>query len=367
MDQKVPFLDLRIIDDKVREDLLAAIDTIFQHGRLIMGPEVEELESRVATLCNRKYAVGMNSGTDALFLGLKSLGIGYGDEVITTSLSWIATANAIALTGATPVFADVRDDLNIDPASIKKLITSRTKAIVPVHYTGKVCQMPAILQLAEEYGLLVIEDAAQAFSARHHGRVAGSFGVMGVFSMNSMKVFAACGEAGMIVTDREDLYQKLVALRYNGTVNREECIEPSLNGRIDTIQAAILLRRLPDLEGVIEKRREIASWYDQQLAGLVETPKQAEGEWDVFYTYTIRANRRDELKEFLYQKRIETKIQHPYLMPQQPAYRDKVKEEFPNAERLVKQVLCIPNNEKITRYDVDYVVSSIQEFYKGGC
>jgi dTDP-4-amino-4,6-dideoxygalactose transaminase len=153
MDRKVPFLDLRIIDDKARQDLLAAIDTIFQHGRLIMGPEVEELESRVATLCNRKYAVGMNSGTDALFLGLKSLGIGSGDEVITTSLSWIATANAIAITGATPVFADVRDDLNIDPASIKKLITSRTKAIVPVHYTGKVCQMPAILQLAEEYGL----------------------------------------------------------------------------------------------------------------------------------------------------------------------------------------------------------------------
>lgn len=366
MERKIPFLDLRITDDNTREDLLAAVDAVFRHGRFIIGPEVQELEEQVAARCGRKYAVGMNSGTDALFLGLKSLGVGPEDEVITTSLSWIATANGIALTGATPVFADIRDDLNIDPASVQRLITSRTKVIVPVHYTGKICQMSALMQLAKEHGLLVVEDAAQAFNALHYGRKAGSFGIVSCFSMNPMKCFAACGEAGMVVTDSEDLYNRLIALRYNGTVNREECIEVSLNGRLDTLQAAILLRRLAGVDHIIQKRRMIASWYDEQLAGIVEIPEEAEGEEDVYYTYTIRADRRDELKEFLEGKGIETKIQHPYLMPEQAAYRGWTRGEFSNAQRLVKRILCIPANEKLGRADVDYVAASIREFYNGG-
>jgi dTDP-4-amino-4,6-dideoxygalactose transaminase len=363
MKKRVPFLDLRIDDSTSREGLLAAIDAVFRHGRFIIGPEVEELEKQVATRCGRKYAVGVNSGTDALFLGLKSLGIGPGDEVVTTSLSWIATANAIALTGATPVFADICDDLNIDPASVQRSITPRTKAIVSVHYTGKVCQMSVLIQIAEEHGLLVIEDAAQAFGARHHGREAGSFGVVACFSMNPMKVFAACGEAGMVVTNQEDIYNRLIALRYNGMIDREKCIEVSLNGRLDTLQAAILLKRLPYVDQIIQKRREIASWYDEQLAELVQIPKEAEGEWDVYYTYTIQADRRDELKAFLEAKGIETRIQHPYLMPEQPAYRDAARGHFPNAQRLVKRILCIPAHEKLTRADVDYVAACIHEFY----
>lgn len=365
MEERVPFLDLRIVDDTTRQDLLAAVDAVLRHGRFIIGPEVQELEKQVAARCGRKYAVGVNSGTDALFLGLKSLGIGPGDEVITTSLSWIATANAIALTGATLVFADIRDDLNIDPASVQKLITPRTRAIVPVHYTGKVCQMSALMQIADEHGLLVIEDAAQAFGAKYHGRKAGSFGVVACFSMNPMKVFAACGEAGMVVTDGEDICERLISLRYNGTVNREKCIEPSLNARLDTLQAAILLRRLAGVGGIVQRRREIAAWYNEQLAGVVKTPREADGEWDVYYTYTIRAVRRDELKAFLEGKGIETKIQHPYLMPEQPAYRDRARGKFPNARRLVKQILCIPANEKLTRADVDYVAACIREFYSG--
>lgn len=365
MEKRVPFLDLRIDDKPDREDLLAAVDTVFCHGRFIIGPEVPEVEKQVAASCGRKYAVGVNSGTDALFLGLKSVGIGPGDEVITTALSWISTANAIALTGATPVFADVRDDLNIDPAGVKKLISPRTKAVLPVHYTGKVCQMPALIRIAEEHGLLIIEDAAQAFAARHHGQAAGSFGVVACFSMNPMKVFAACGEAGMVVTDQEDIYHRLVSLRYNGTVDREKCVEVSLNGRLDTLQAAILLKRLPYVEQNIQKRREIAFQYGKQLAELVQVPREAEGEQDVYYTYTIQADRRDELKEFLEARGIETRIQHPYLMPEQPAYRDTARGQFPNAQRLVKRILCIPIHEKLTHADVDYVVACIRDFYGG--
>lgn len=362
---KVPFLDLRVIDQEERAELLAAVDTVLCHGRIVLGPEVQELEWEVAARCGRKYAVGVGSGTDALYVALRALEIGPGDEVVTTPLSFVATANAIALTGATPIFADIGDDLNLDPSTIEQVLSPRTKAIMPVHYTGKLCQMDPILRLAEERQLLVIEDASQAFGAAYQGRTAGAFGEIGCFSMNPMKVFAACGEAGMIVTDRDEMRDRIVALRYNGLVNREFCHDVSLNGRLDTLQAAILLQRLARVDGIIARRREIAGWYHAALAGLVGVPGEAPGYRDVYYTYTIRTDRRDELKAFLESRSIETRIQHPLLMPEQPVHRGKVKGEFPHAERLVRQVLCIPNNEKLTQPQVEYVAGSIKQFFCG--
>jgi len=359
----VRFLALEIDDEARLRRLLSAVERVLRHGRLVLGPEVQEFERCIAERCRRKYAVGVSSGSAALLLGLRSVGIGPGDEVITTSLSWIATANAIATTGATPVFADVGDDLNIDPASVRQLVTRRTKAILPVHWTGKVCRMTALTEIAEQHGLMVIEDAAQAFDASHHGRKAGSFGVVGCFSMNAMKVFAACGDAGMVVTDREDVYRRVLALRYNGTVNREECIEISLNERLDTLQAAILLQRLNDVEAIIAQRREVAGWYGEALKGVVEIPQEAPGERDTWYTYTIRAPRRDELKAFLESRGVETRIHHPFLMPEQPAHREGARGKFPNAQRLVGQVLCLPGTEKIRREEVDYVAACVREFY----
>ena len=168
--EKIPFFDLRIINQNEKNDILAAISTIFDHGRIILGPEVTELESRIAKFCNRKYGIGVGSGTSALFFALKSLGLGAGDEVITTAMSWIATANAIAITGATPIFADVSDDLNINPEAIEELIGPKTKAILPVHYTGKICKIDKILQLASKYNLKVIEDASQPPTERRPPR-----------------------------------------------------------------------------------------------------------------------------------------------------------------------------------------------------
>jgi dTDP-4-amino-4,6-dideoxygalactose transaminase len=359
MPTRIPFLDLRILDDEERRELLEAVDTVFRHGRLVMGPEVEELETQVARHCNRRYAVGVNSGTDALFLALKALGIGTGDEVITTSLSWIATANAIALTGATPVFADIRDDLNIDPGSIRRLITKRTKAILPVHYTGRICDMDELVRIADEHRIHLVEDAAQAFGARYRGKIAGEFGVVSCFSMNPMKVLAACGEAGMVLMDSKDLYERTVALRYNGTVNKETCIQPSLNGRLDTLQAAILLRRLPRVQSLIDKRRQIARWYDELLRGIVRVPEEADFEGGVYYTYTVQSDRRDELRAHLETRGIETKIQHPLLMPDQPAYRDGARGEFKNARKLQASVLCIPMHDKLTREDIEYVAEAV--------
>lgn len=362
---QIPFLDLRIEDESVRRELLAAIDRVFCHGRIVMGPEVAELERAMALRCQRVHAVGVNSGTDAVFLACKSLGLKAGDEVITTSLSWIATANGIALTGATPVFADIRDDLNIDPASVARLIGPRTRAILPVHYTGKICDMDALGRLAQEHHLPIIEDAAQAFGAVQHGRPAGSFGTLACFSMNAMKVFAAVGEAGAVLTDDVGLYDRLVTLRYNGTINRETCVEVGLNARMDTVQAAILLCRLRRVDDLIQKRRQIARWYQERLADVVTVPVDADDTRDVYYTYTIQADRRDELKAYLEICGVETKIQHPILMPQQPAYSQAAKGEWANAQKLVSRILCIPVHEKLGLPEVEQVSRCIRDFYGG--
>jgi dTDP-4-amino-4,6-dideoxygalactose transaminase len=359
---KVRFLDLSVPAEEKKE-LLAAADAVLSHGRLVIGPEVGELESQVAARVGRKFAIGVNSGTDALLLAFKAAGLGAGDEVITTSLSWLATASTVKLVGATPVFADIKDDLNIDPASVERLLTPKTKAILPVHYTGKVCDMPALLAIAKKHKLLVIEDASQAFDATLDGKRSGSFGDLGCFSMNPMKVFAALGEAGMVVTDDETLRDKLDSLRYHGTVNRERCTQLSWNGRLDTLQAAFLIKRLARLKGLVEKRRKIAGWYNEALKGVVRTPVEAMGERDVYYTYTIQADRRDELKAFLEAGGIETKIQHPILMPEQPVNAKDARGEWKNAARLRDRILCIPANEKIERSQVDYVAARIREFY----
>jgi len=363
MKKKIRFLNLAIEDADQRNEILKAVEGVLKHGRLIMGPEVSEFETRFAAYCDRKFAVGVNSGTDALFLGLKSLGVGPGDEVITTSLSWIATANAIALTGAVPVFADICDDLNIDPESIKRLVSAKTKVILPVHFTGKVCQMDEILQIAEKEKIIVVEDAAQAFGARYKNKTAGSFGKIACFSMNPMKVLAACGEAGMVVLDDDKIYDNLIALRYNGTINKETCLFGSLNGRIDTLQAAILLKRFETVENIIRKRKEIAKIYDEELHQYVTVPHQKDCEDDAYYSYTIRVDNRTQFQEYLASEGIETKIQHPILMPKQPAYCDGVVGEWLNAEKMVGQILCLPSHEKMVDEEIKYVVEVVNHYF----
>jgi len=313
--------------------------------------------------CDRKFGVSVNSGTDALFLGLKSLGIGYGDEVITSPLSWIATANSISMTGAVPVFADIRNDLNLDPDSIECLINKKTKAIMPVHYAGKICPMDELIEIAEKYNLDVIEDASQAFSAHYKNRVAGSFGRIACFSLNPMKILPALGEAGIILTDDESIKNRLISLRYNGMVNREVCIEAGLNCRMDTIQAAILLKQIKKVDSVVNKRRDIAKYYNQNISDLVSIPIEQDMEKDVFYTYTIRTDKRDELKLYLESKGIEVKIRDPYLMPEQPAYKKGYIGKFPNSKILIKQLLCLPINEKMSIDDAKYVIMCIKEFF----
>lgn len=350
------------IAENEQESLLSSILRVFNHGIFINGPELAEFEAKIAKLHNRKYANGVCSGSGALLYALRALGIGVGDEVITTSLSWIATANAIASSGATPVFADVCDDLNIDVASIEKLITNKTKAILPVHYAGRVCKIDEILQIAKENNLKVIEDASQAIGALKNGILAGSFGDIAAFSLNPMKVLGALGEAGVVLSDDLELKDRIDILRYNGTINKESCVEVSLNGRMDTLQASILIKRLDTFKQIIEKRRQIAYYYHQKLNDVVKVPLENAGESNSWYSYTIMAEKRDSLQQYLLENGIETKIQHPILMPQQIAYKGS-KCIIDNAQNIVKQILCIPANEKITQQDQDYIIEKIRRFY----
>ena len=360
---KVRYLNLSVSDAALKEDLLGAVDRVLSHGQIVLGPEVEEFEARVADYCRRKYAVGVSSGTDALYTALRALDIGPGDEVITTPLSWIATVNAIVLAGATPVFVDIGSDLNINANLIHEAITPKTKAILPVHFTGKMCDMESIMRIARKKHLTVIEDAAQSFGASMKGKKAGALGDVACFSMNAMKVLHSYGEAGAVLTDDKGIRERIVSLRYNGTVNREDCHYTSLNFRLQTVQAAMLLVELERIDSIIEKRRQIARYYDRELNGVVKCPREEDNTIHVYYTYTVMTEKRDELRAFLQEKGIETKIHHPILMPYHTAYKGRYSAHIPVAEKLIKEIVSIPNHEKMTDAEVEYVVSSIREFY----
>ena len=358
----IPFRNLSVKDKALKKELLGVVDRVLSHGYFILGPEVEELEAQIAAFCQKKYAVGMNSGTDALYLALRSLEIGPGDEVITTPLSWIATVNAIVLCGATPVFVDIEDDLNINADLVEKAITPKTKAILPVHFTGKMCDIVRIKDIAKRHHLYVVEDAAQAFGASIPEGVAGSFSDIGCFSLNPMKILCAYGEAGAVVTDDAKLSERLASLRYGGTVNREDCHWPSLNGRIDSIQAAMVSVNLKYLKDKIKRRQEIANRYTSALKEVVTCPRDDRG-CHVYYSYTILVPRRDELKEYLLRNGIASKVQHPILMPYHSAYKGKFAPLIPVAEQLVQQLLCIPNDETLVDEEIDYIIDHIKQFY----
>jgi len=237
---------------------------------VIQGPEVEQLERKIAQRFGRKYAIGVSWGSDAVYLGLKGLGIGEGDEVITTSLCVSAPATAIAMTGATPVFADVDNYMNIDPKSVRRLVTDKTKAILLIHYAVRIGGIDALLELAKKYRLLIIKDISQAFGATKVDKIAGKNGDVSVLSINSMKVLSGLGEAGMICTDNSSINNRIKNLHYNGMKDSVTCTEISLNHRLDTIQAAIILRRLETDDALIEKRNKIARFYNHTLKDVVE-------------------------------------------------------------------------------------------------
>jgi dTDP-4-amino-4,6-dideoxygalactose transaminase len=365
---KVPYIDLSPQHKNIKSELIEAFSGIIESGQFILGEEVKKFEKSFANLCGTKYVVGVANGTDALFLTMKALGIGKGDEVITAPNSFLASASSIAIAGATPVFADVRDDFNLDPEKVRKAITPKTKGIIAVHLTGRPAPMAELSDIAKQYNLYLIEDAAQAICAEYKGKRVGGLGVAGCFSLHPLKNLSACGDGGVITTNNDDLFNYLIKARNHGLKNRDESDFWSYNSRLDNLQAAILNVKLKELDKWTERRREIANIYYQKLKNIdnLILPFDKEFEKAVFHTFIIQIQQRDSLKQFLAEKGIDTKIHYPVPIHMQDAakYLGYKKGNFPVTEKQAETILSLPVFPELTNEQIYYVADSILYFSK---
>ena len=368
---KVRIFDLRIKDKDIKKDLIKSLNKIFNHGQVLLGPEVDIFEKKVAKILGVKYAIGVGSGSSAVYLALKSIGIKKGDEIITTPLTWIITLNAIVECGAIPVCVDICDDYNIDPIKIEKAITKKTKAILPVHFTGAMCKMDKINLIAKKYNLKVVEDAAQAFGARYKGRSVGSQSDVSAFSFNVMKNLGGLGEAGLVATNNKKIYNIVKMLRYTGTKNDPKKIVTnnafysSLNHKIDTIHAAFLLVMLKNFKKRLKKRNKIAKIYNKHLSNEVVCPKiNGNNNTHGLYTYAFQTKNRNKLMKYLNKNNIETKIYHIPLASEAPIFKKYIRFKTPNAKNILNKILSIPASEKISFDQQKYVIKKIKDFFK---
>jgi len=367
------FLDLKLQYRSIKKEIDIAIRRVVESSRFIGGAEVENFEREIAKFCDTKYAVGVNSGTDALLLALRALEIGSNDEVITTPFTFIATAEIISITGAKPVFVDIDPKtFNIDPSKIEKRITKRTRAIIPVHLFGQMANMSAIMRVARKYKLKVIEDAAQAIGSNYKNKKAGSVGDMGCFSFFPSKNLGAYGDGGMIVTNNRKLADKVKLLRNHGSSPKEKYKNLVLgtNSRLDAIQAAILRVKLQYLAKWSRERSRKAIYYNAHLSKIneIESPYIAPNYTHIFHQYTIRIknSERDRLKEYLNKHNVPTMVYYPLPLHLQPAfeYLNHRRGEFPKAEKAAKEVLSLPIYPEIKRREQDYIIKKIKEFYE---
>lgn len=364
---EVKYLDLtKQFND---EDLWFSLKKQFESGQFIMGPELEKFESSFAKLCQVPYALGLNSGTDALFFALKCLDIGPGDEIITVPNSFIATTGAIISTGARPIFVDVGPDYNIDVELIEQAITDRTKAILPVHLTGNPAYMIKIVEIAAKYNLYVIEDAAQAVTASINGQPVGSFGDAGCFSLHPLKNLNVCGDGGVLTTRSSEIFKKLMLLRNHGLKNRDEIEFFGYNSRLDSIQATIATYVMKNLNSTTSKRIQNAKLYDEGLKELddfITLPPRNDNVVQVFHTYVIQVNNRSELISYLNKNGVETKIHYPIpIHMQKPCIKLGYKKgDFPVCENQADRVISLPIHQFITDEQIYYVLNLITEFYE---
>jgi dTDP-4-amino-4,6-dideoxygalactose transaminase len=380
----VPLLDLQRQYEQVRAEVLAAVGRVCASQHYILGPEVEALEHELAEFCGAADAVGCASGTDALWLALVAAGVQPGDQVLTTPFSFFASASAIVRAGARPVFADIdRRTFNLDPAQVASFLRGgprdKLRALLPVHLYGQCADMDSLQRLADEFGLAVIEDAAQAIGARSSGHSAGSMGVCASFSFYPTKNLSAYGDAGMVTTNSPEMAAHMRRLRNHGSARRYVHEELGWNSRLDAIQAAILQVKLKYVEGWNDARRRLAERYDQLFAaaGLTSISEQPENAapiqipqtsghaHHVFHQYVVRAFRRDELREFLTARKIGTEIYYPIPLHMQPCfvYLGYREGDLPEAERAAKELLALPIFPELTEDEQRWVVKSIADFY----
>ena len=363
---KVPLLDLKLQYATIRNDVLTAIAEVLDSQVCIGGPKVAELEQKVAEISDCKFSVGVTSGTDALLASLMALNIGPGDEVITTAFTFFATAGSISRTGALPVFVDIDPrTYNLDPSKIEAAITGRTKAIIPVHLYGQMCDMDPIMEVAAKHNLYVIEDAAQSITATYKGRKAGSIGTVGCFSFFPSKNLGGAGDGGMIVTNDPALHERLVAMRSHGSHRKYYHQFVGGNFRLDPLQAAILLVKLPHLGDWSEARRRNAAYYDRAFASSgVQTPWINPDCVSIFNQYTIRVSNRDSLVQALKQEGIGAEIYYPLAMHEQECFAGKcrVAGSLHESETASHSVLSLPVYPELTQDQLDCVADFVLRF-----
>jgi len=363
---QVPLLDLQAQYATIKIEVLSAVSEVLESQRCIGGPKVAELEEKIATISDCKFAVGASSGTDAILNSLMSLDIGTGDEVITTPFTFFATVGCIVRTGARPVFVDIDPKtFNIDSELIESAITDKTKAIIPVHLFGQMADMDPIMEIANRYNLAVIEDAAQSISSTYKGRRAGSIGTAGCFSFFPSKNLGGIGDGGMIVTNNKEFYERLFIMRNHGSKPKYYHNYIGGNFRLDPIQAAALSVKLPHLDKWSQARRGNADYYNKKFEGtVVQTPYISPDCVTIYNQYCILVPMRDQLVAHLKKNNIGCEIYYPVPMHLQQCFKNlgHKQGDFPEAEKASKEIIALPIYPELTHEMQDFVASNVIEF-----
>lgn len=364
---KIPYVKLNLQWKKEKSSLIKIINETLENDSWVGGRNIYKFEKNIARLCKTKYAVSLNSGTDALTLGLHLLGVRRGDEVITVPNSFVASVSVIVHLGAKPVFIDVLPDQNMNPELLEKAITKKTKAIMPVHLTGRMAEMFAINRIARKYNIPVIEDAAQAIGSLYNDKPAGSLGAIGCFSAHPLKNLNAIGDAGYLTTNNKKIYKKVIELRSHGIVNRDIIKNFGYVSRMDNLQAAVLNYRLKNLQKIIIQRRKNVELYDKYLdKKYVFLPNEKKHQYNSYHTFVIQVDKRDQLKKYLQKNNIMTAIHYPIPIHLQPAakYLGYKKGSFTQAEAQAKRILTLPINQHLSHTEIKKISDKINMFYK---
>ncbi len=358
------FIDLKTQYQRYRTDIDARMRKVLDHGNYVMGPEIAELEQQLAAYVGVRHALTVASGTDSLEIALRALGIGYGDEVITVPFTWISTAEAVAQVGAKPVFVDIEPiGYNLDPDKLEAAITPRTKAIMPVSLFGQMPDYDVINAIAARHGLPVIEDAAQSFGATQRGRRSGGVTLVGSTSFFPAKPLGCYGDGGALFTNDDALADAMKAIRTHGGVRRHHHTLLGMNGRFDTLQAAVLLAKLPRFEWEVAERARLGETYTRALEGVCETPRVIPGNTHVYAQYTIRVRDRDAVAERLSARSIPTAVYYPKCLHEQPVFAGLGYRwgDFPESERASREVLSLPMSPFLTPEDQNLVIAGVRE------
>ena len=349
---------------------LEDIRELVKTGEFTLGAALKKFEDSFAAIMGAPYAIGVGTGTDAISMSLKVLGIEPGDEVITTPNTFIATVGAIVQARSKPVFVDSENGYVIDPSKIEAAITERTKAIVPVHYTGNMADMPAIMEIADKYNLFVVEDACQAIMASIDGKMVGSWGKTAAFSLHPLKNLNVWADGGVIVTHSKELSEKLKLYRNHGLINRDEVVTFGINCRLDTIQAVVGSRLIDQTEEITRKRIENAEKYDEafmDLAEFIDIPKRRTGVRHVYHLYIVRVKKRDEFLAYLNENDIEAKVHYPIPVHLQEAARHLgyKRGDFPVSENHANNSITLPAHQHLTDDEITYTIEMVRRFYLG--